>query len=67
MTVAELVAALQLLPQDVVVHDCNRGMLELELGRSRCSITLELLAELPTNQAAQASVRDEFAEARRQA
>lgn len=61
MTVAELIAALQEMPQEAEVEGLNRDMIELRHGRNMHAITLQFLEHAePTARAA--CLRDMFVE-----
>lgn len=58
MTVADLIAGLQHMPQDAIVNGCNRDMLEIEYRRTALSFTLELLGH--RTEAAAVYIRSAF-------
>lgn len=58
MTVADLIAGLQHMPPDAIVHGCNRDILEIEYKRAAHSFTLEVIGH--RTEAAAAYIRDAF-------
>jgi hypothetical protein len=56
MTVADLIAGLQTMPQDATVHDCNRGILEMQHKGAIVCFSLELICH--RTEAAEAYMRE---------
>lgn len=59
MTVRELIAALQGMPQDAVIHGCNRDMLEIQYRGVMLSVALILLED-GDEATVRALIRDAF-------